>query len=134
MTGVQVLDGKCVACLRDYGQMKKVVIAWESNTSGTVNAIIPLEGFLNCVITNPESPTTLYDITLYNNSADEFLGFVQNRSSSAVETAWISLALTGQKVEYHYLNGKYRLNVANAGNTKQGLIVIEILKTTCVLP
>lgn len=135
MIGIQTIDGTITGQIFDFGDMSKIVLNWKSNSSGTVNAFIPLEGFVNCVITCPHDPTALYDISLYNDSgADELLGLTQNRSASATETAWISFALAGQKVEYQYLNGIYRLNVANAGSGKYGTIVLEMLKSTCVLP
>lgn len=115
--------------LKRVGQ--KIVIDWTSDASGDVNGTsIQLYGFLVKVITNPSgsaAPTDNYDFYLTDpeDSALDLMGNAcENRDTANTEQVYpvISGAATPP-----YANGVYGIKIANAGNAKQGRVILFLL-------
>ena len=116
----------------------KITLTWVSAAAGTVTQNIcavftaaqkalgimnvrptKLRGFIVKVDTNPgaTAPTDNYDITLTNaDSVDVMEGALANRDTANTEQVIPS--------DPPYIDSELTLNIANAGDTKGGVIVI----------
>ena len=113
---------------------KRITIDWTSDASGNVNGTkVLIRGLVFRVITNPDgtdAPTDNYDITFPHEVAtdlDAFQSALLNRDTANTEEVALcgvgSLTL-GTPL---YLNGNFEFKVANAGDTKKGRVIVEVL-------
>lgn len=109
---------------------QKFVVDWTSDASGDVNGeTLHIRGFVVKVITNPGStaPTDNYDFELTDpddSSLDLLAGACLNRDTATTEQVYpvVSGAATPP-----YANGYYGFKISNAGNAKQGRVILYVL-------
>ena len=108
------------------------VCDWTSNASGAAAVTLPqTDGRIIKVFVNPSdgstSPTTLYDVGLYNGEDDLFGGNAQNLSQSANKTFIPLITDTGTHAYFPMpINCEAELEVTAAGANKQGRVEITI--------
>jgi len=105
---------------------------WTSHsTAGTVsNKLDNAGGHITKIVTNPDgtaAPTANYDITLVDaDSLDVALGTLANRHTSTTEVVYPTVAgsaANNTDVRASFA-GKLTLTIADAGNSKKGVIAI----------
>ncbi len=110
------------------GSVKVVKMAWVSDSSGDVTAVIFIDGEIVRMDTNPGSaaPTANYDITLVDDitGLDILGGAGANRHTTATESVVPTLLTTNSNESKPIHYGTATLTVANAGNAKDGDIYI----------
>lgn len=119
---------------RSFPGIDKITFAWTSDdAAGTASGATTntFTGEVIRCITKPGTagvqPTDQYDFTLVDDdSVDVLLGGGANRSN--VNTEQVTQANLGA-----LLNSKLTLSLQNAGNAKQGLIVVYIRKPVMAL-
>jgi hypothetical protein len=106
-------------------------VEWTSHASnGTVvQAIERFSGEILRITTNPDgtaAPTDDYDITLVDgDGVDVALGTLANRDDTNTETVYPSVAGSGALTDIRMsVAGLITLTIANAGNSKKGIITI----------
>jgi hypothetical protein len=116
-----------------HTSVKIAVVSWISNGSGAATQAIEVDGQLLKVVTNPgaAAPTADYDITLIDDDgldvAEALLGD-RHTSNSEVVYLYHEIALTGTASDaaalpvYH--SGTLTVTIANAGDTKDGVVKI----------
>lgn len=114
------------------GGVTKVTIPWTSDGSGNVTerAVALPAGTLLRLRTDPDgdaAPTDNYDITLLDaiGGADVLGGVGANRSTSAVQTV---VPVEGTYFRPWISAGDYYPTIANAGDTKEGVIELFIAR------
>lgn len=106
--------------------VKKIIIDWVSDdATGTVSGSTKkINGRILRVVTDPgtPAPSTLYDITVTDpETIDVLQGLAANRSATVTEDLNIIYSGTSNNP---YVSDILTLNVTNAGNSKQGQIII----------
>ncbi|MDH5664753.1 MAG: hypothetical protein OEY10_00445 [Nitrosopumilus sp.] len=106
--------------------VKVIYIDWVSDdTTGAVSGSTKrINGRIVKVVTDPSAtaPTALYDITITDDEGiDVIQGLGANRSATVTEE--VSVVYTGTSNNV-YVNDILTINVTNAGNSKQGQIII----------
>lgn len=110
--------------------IKKLSTSWTSATDGTVTATLNFAGRILRVVTDPgaTAPTDNYDVTLVDgNGVDLFMGRGVDRDTANTEQFCPGLPITDGTTTNvvpvtHY--GDATLTIANAGNTKIGVVII----------
>jgi hypothetical protein len=113
----------------------RIIISWTSSAGGAVsgNTKILIRGLLVRAITVPDGtdvPTANYDVTLphpSNSTIDLAQALLTNRSETsaqAVEFGGVAALTNGSPI---YINGAIDFTVANAGNAKKGVCILEVL-------
>ncbi len=110
------------------GSVKVVKMAWVSDSSGDVTAVVNIDGEIVRMDTNPGSaaPTANYDITLIDDitGLDILGGAGANRHTTTTESIVPTLTTSAgaEAKPIHY--GTATLTVANAGSAKDGDIYL----------
>ena len=108
-----------------FSKVKKIKWSWTSTAGGAADLVTneAYFGEVLSVVTNPDdsaAPTDNYDITITDvEGYDVLQGAGANRDTANTETA----VPTAKSVAH----GKLTLNVANAGDSKSGTVVLYIL-------
>lgn len=109
---------------------ERIVIDWTSAADGSATQLIEnLYGWLIKAVTDPgaTAPTDNYDITLVDeNSIDAAESMLVNRDTANTETVYP--VATGA-VTPVFLCGSHTFTLANAGDSKQGRLVIYIAES-----
>ena len=108
-----------------HASMKKLRFAWTSDASGdvTIASAEVYDGKVEVLETNPDggaAPTDNYDIVVNDGDGDDvLLGAGANRDTANTESVASSSlgAVAGSKLT---------LIVANAGNAKQGVVILFV--------
>lgn len=112
------------------GTVKKIVWEWTSNASGDVTdapsgetTVYAYSGKVEALVTDPDgtsAPTDDYDITILDEDGyDVLAGAGANRDTANTETVLASsLGIVA--------NSKLTLTVANAGDTKAGIVTLYL--------
>jgi len=115
--------------LQAGGQIQVLQMVWVTDSSGNLTATdtaYPIEGFLIMVETDPDSPTTLYDITLKDaNGLDVMGGALGDRSATATE---VTLPLMNGNYTMIPVYGTLSMDVTGAGNDESGTIRIYFVR------
>ena len=119
----------------EYLPLKKVKWAWttdssggaivDSTTAGEVNkTTAKYSGFVFSFITDPgaAAPTDNYDVTILDDDGYDVLrGAGADRDTSTTEY------LAASSINGCVLDSQLRLNIANAGNSKKGVVILYII-------
>jgi len=112
--------------IQDKTLGEEIVVGWTSDASGDATVSVPeVKGYLLQMVTVPtDGPTADYDVTLIapQGSALDVLGGVgADRHTTSTEA--VAVYLTSAPTP-PFLNGDYTLTIANAGNTKSGVVTL----------
>lgn len=108
---------------------------WVSDSSGnaTIASTVPVSGVIHRVVIVPSAsaaPTTLYDVTLTDaEGIDVLAGQGANLSETVASSVCPGTALkdgTTVSITPTIVDGILTINVANAGNTKAGKVVVYV--------
>lgn len=109
-----------------------VIWEWTSHTDGTLsgasNTTIVVDGWVFQAVTDPAAtaPTDNYDITITDSdNADVMGGELANRDTANSEQVVPSV---GSTYGPRFCKGTLTLAITNAGNTKQGTIILYWMK------
>lgn len=114
------------AAERIHGNVKEIVFTWTSASDGTASGttVNAYDGKVELLTTDPAAagaaPTDNYDVTLTDaNGVDVLGGAGVDRDTANTEQRVASLLGV-------VASSKLTLNIANAGDTKQGVTVVHI--------
>lgn len=98
-------------------------VAWTSDASGDATATLPINGAIVRVVTNPDgsaAPTDNYDLTIVDEDGVDLLnGEGVDRDTANSEQIFPT------DVPFH--NGDVTVTIANAGDTKEGVVAIYVV-------
>lgn len=103
-------------------KVRKHTVAWTSDASGDASQTITIDGAIVRVVTNPDgtaAPTDNYDVTLIDpDGVDLLAGEGADRDTANSEQIFPS------NTPFH--NGDVTVTIANAGDTKEGTVVLYV--------
>jgi len=114
---------------------KRVEIPWTSDAAGAASVVTPvLQGTIRRVVTDPaaapNAPTDNYDATLLDEfGADLFAGQGADRDTANTEQFCPGISLKDgvtTSVVPIAVAGTATLTITNAGNTKQGTVILYL--------
>ena len=109
------------------GGVEEVSISWTSDSSGDFTEAVQLHGSLRKIVTNPadasgDAPSDNYDVSLVDkDGVDVMSGYAADR-----DTATSEMLHDGSSGFPVVLSGVHTLTIANAGDTKQGVVRLTV--------